>query len=192
MVAHTLILALGRRKHEMIWLGRVRKWYGGAETGARPPFDWGVGEVRNGCGLLLCFSDLSALIPWFLTLGLYWWDQLEFVLHCIGYVFLIAVTKTSKKKKEGRVGLRPGIELWLHGLSIQNIMLEEAWQWKRKVRVHLVSAVRKHRLINASDTHCKPLPLSCISVEIPLQVLSRQWHLRLKQSVNCEALYNTK
>lgn len=102
MVAHTLILALGRRKHEMIWLGRVRKWYGGAETGARPPFDWGVGEVRNGCGLLLCFSDLSALIPWFLTLGLYGWDQLEFVLHCIGYVFLIAVTKNVQEEERGK------------------------------------------------------------------------------------------
>lgn len=60
------------------------------------------------------------------------------------------------------------------------------------MHVPLVSAARKHRLINASDTHCKALTLSCISVEIPLQALPRQCHLRLKQSVNCEALYNTK
>lgn len=56
-------------------------------------------------------------------------------------------------KKEGRIGLRPWLELLLHGLSIHNIMLEKAWQWKGKVHVPLVSAVRKHRLINARDSH---------------------------------------
>lgn len=121
MVAYTLILALGRRKHEMIWLGRVRKWYGGAETGGWPPFDWGVGEVRNGCGLLLCFSDLSALIPWFLTLGLYWWVQLEFVLHCIGYVFSLLWQKCPRRRKREELaaghGLRFDFMVWAYRTS---------------------------------------------------------------------------
>lgn len=98
--------------------------------------------------------------------------------------------KMPKKNKVGEL-------TWGHDLSfflnIQNIMLEKAWQRKWEVPGHLVSVVRKLRLMNTSvllvffilglqpsDVHCGPLPLSYISIEIPSQALSRQSHLRLR------------
>lgn len=68
------------------------------ETESYPLWSQDLVEVKSpSSDWLVCFSDLSAFTPRYLTLGFYSQDQLEIVLHGCNRVYFLKHTHIQKQ-----------------------------------------------------------------------------------------------